>query len=270
VLHATAKNKTKLYERYLGFKELGDVRNCKAEDEITSTIIGPMDFMSSDEIHRFWSELFRVVARDDILPKHPPTYMEILLWPKGEDHSGTGKSIEPDATIEFIWSDGVRRFLLIELKWHAKLSGENQLHRQWMGYLTDEERKSAFHLFIAPTITEGASAKTSDLGNVWIDGDRLVLIPWETFRCTLNCITDYDGVSTALGRWSSFSDKFLKCIGIKRFVGFSHLTDELRFLHQPLTPLFWKPFQGFKLDNIPAEITTLSLKTILFQRDYTL
>lgn len=261
MLHAAAKGKTKFYERYLGRREPDDVRVCE-EDEITSTIIGPMDFMSPNEIHQFWAELFRLKSLHDVLPEQPPESMEVKLWPSRPAPVGDGKRIEPDATIEFLWSDKTRRILLIEFKWRASLSGKDQLHRQWVHYLTPNEREYAFHLFIAPVVAEGASAKNSDLGDVW--GDRLVLITWETFRHALNSITNNGGTTTGLRRWSASADNFLARIGINKFVGFGHLAEKLNFCPPFSSPLFWQPFQGFKQCEISAEIATLPPAPMFF------
>jgi len=238
MLHAINQKKSSHYKRYLGHRDSNDGRVCE-EDEITSTIIGPMDFMSSDEIHRFWSALFQLKSRPDVfgeLSVQPPNSIEVKLWPSRQVNYGRER-VEPDATIEFIWPDNTRILLLIEFKWRANLSGEDQLHRQWNHYLTEEEQAYTFHLFIAPVVTEGISARNSELGDIW--GHRLILITWETFRRALNTIKNNDKATTTLGRWSTVADSFLQKIGIKKFVGFGNLVDELNFNIPSSTPLFW-------------------------------
>lgn len=229
MLHAINQNKSTLYKRYGGYRDLNDHRVCE-EDEITSTIIGPMDFMLPDEVHRFWSALFQLKSRTDVfgeLSYQPPKSIEVKLWPSRQVKAGGRERVEPDATIEFIWPDKTRILLLIEFKWRSNLSGDDQLHRQWNHYLTKKEQAYTFHLFIAPVITEGASARNSELGDIW--GDRLILITWETFRRALNTIRKNDKATTSLGRWSTVADSFLQKIGIKKFVGFGNLVDELNF-----------------------------------------
>lgn len=229
MLHAINQKKSSHYKRYLGHRDSNDGRVCE-EDEITSTIIGPMDFMLPDEIHRFWSALFQLKSRPDVfgvLSDQSPKSMKVKLWPSRQVQIGGRERIEPDATIEFIWTEKIRCLLLIEFKWRATLSGRDQLHRQWNHYLTKEEQAHTFHLFIAPVVTEGASARHSELGNIW--GDRLILITWETFRIALDTIKRNDRDTTSLGRWSSVADSFLQKIGIETFGGFGRLAGELNF-----------------------------------------
>lgn len=254
MLHAIEKSKTTFYRRYLGYRDSEDIRVCE-EDEITSTILGPMDFMPPADIFQFWKELFLIISRGDEFPSTSPNSIELKLWPRRQARID-GKPVEPDASIKFQWHDRSLLFL-IEFKWRAPLSRENQLHRQWNEYLTPKERVSAFHLFIAPTITEGVSAKDSELGDIW--SGRLILIPWSTFRIALNkCIDKNDKTKTSLSRWSVCADRFLERIGIKQFVGFDHLIDELRFNPPSSSPLFWEPFQGVSVFVPPGGITSLS------------
>ena len=73
MLHAVAKGKTKFYKRYLNRREREPHEAMvRAEDEITSIIIGPMDFMLPNEIHRFWMELFSLNSNRVIFPELPP------------------------------------------------------------------------------------------------------------------------------------------------------------------------------------------------------
>lgn len=53
MLHATVKGKSALHERYLGRRDEGE-RRVHEEDEITSAIFGPLDFMAPAEVARFW------------------------------------------------------------------------------------------------------------------------------------------------------------------------------------------------------------------------
>lgn len=233
MLHVISQKPSNLYKRYKPDRgqRASNEGMVHAEDEITSAIIGPMDFMMPDEILRFWSELFIIKFRHDVfgdLSKRPLEKLEVKLWPsKIYRDGGIRRSVEPDATIEFIWPNNTRILLLIEFKWRALLSKEDQLHRQWNRYLTEKEQAHAFHLFIAPVVAEGASARNSELGDIW--GDQLILITWETFRIALNTIKKNDRDTTSLGRWSTVADRFLQKIGIETFGGFDHLAEELDF-----------------------------------------
>jgi hypothetical protein len=146
----------------------------------------------------------------------------------------------------------MRRILLIEFKWRAPLSGENQLHRQWREYLTEDERENALHLFIAPEISSGMSAQQSK--DVW--GDRLVLITWMQIRRILQVVSNEN--NTGLGRWAIVADKFLERIGISSFSGFNYLGEYAPHSLDISKPIIWKPYSGFSMlrhfSKLPAAI----------------
>jgi hypothetical protein len=59
MLHATARRgKSTLYKRYLGHREKGEL-HVHGEDEITSTVIGPLDFLLPSEVHYFWNNVLK-------------------------------------------------------------------------------------------------------------------------------------------------------------------------------------------------------------------
>lgn len=244
MLHAIYRSKTRYYQRYHGDRsDTHGERHVREEDEITSTFLGPLDFMQPGEILGFWREVLRLIGRAEILPNAPLHNAELRLWPSSSD----GRRIEPDAVLELHWTDGARRILLLEFKWRAPLSGEDQLHRQWQHYLGVEERRDAYHLFIAPEVSAGAAARNSEIGDVWssTDGNRLILIPWETIRSALDNLKVRHAADTRLARWSIIADRYLERIGIYRFGGFRSLNPLLDSSLVATTPLFWKPFGGF-------------------------
>lgn len=146
MLHAIEKSKTRISRRYLGYRDGIELR-VSEEDEITSTVLGPLDFLTAAENHRFWQRLLASVKHANFLPPSQPSNVEFGFWERriANDASGT---IEPDAIVRMCWPDGSTRTLLIELKWRAPLSGEDQLHRQWLQYLTEMERQTALHLLL--------------------------------------------------------------------------------------------------------------------------
>ena len=240
MLHAIKKNKTTYYKRYTDQRDAHDKR-VSQEDEITSTVFGPLDFMESGAILRFWSKIFELVDRPLSFPEGLPIRHEYELWRKNN-------GIEPDAHLTFFWPDNSRFDILIEVKWRSPLSGKDQLHRQWLDYLNDAERKNCWHVFIAPEISEGISARNSDMGNVWKIGDeqRLVLVSWAQIRDALSRCLDY---SSSLTKWAEITNGFLQSIGIRRFKGFCSLGCKLPTI-EVFHPVFFvdlvQGFNGFE------------------------
>lgn len=214
MLHAVQKHKTRLHNRYLGERD-GTEHRVHEEDEITSTVLGPIDFLAPSEAHKFWQRLLSVVGKGDFLPTTIPDNVRIELWKRNEKGN-----IEPDAVVTMKWQNLPSYILLIELKWRAGLShvssnSENQLSCQWKHYLNDLERKTALHLFIAPEVSIGARAYDED---IW--QDRMVLIPWLTIRSVFN---ELSCETSGLGRWAKVADAFLDRVNIRRFCGFRDL-----------------------------------------------
>ena len=164
------------------------------------------------------------------------------------------------------WPNNVSRILLIELKWHAPLSGDDQLHRQWMQFLNDDERKQALHLFIAPEISMAIQAPTNEAagGNVWLQGDRLVPISWLHIRAILDKLTNEN---LPLNRWAQLTNKFLEAVGIRKFTGFGYLNTNLNFSLPKHLPenIFWSQFSLASLGNSPVFLGPLP-NTIFFTR----
>jgi hypothetical protein len=239
MLHATAKNKSTLYRRYFGERD-GDERKVYEEDEITSTIFGPLDFLCASDAHRFWLRVLESEGQPLFLPVASPQKISVAMWPR-DSATDNGNSIEPDMVITMEWADGDFRILLIELKWRAPLSGSDQLHRQWLHYLDDEQRAHALHIFIAREISAGAQALNNEEagGNVWItkrNESRIVLLPWLRIRAVLD---DFSKEDSALGRWAKLADQFLDRIQIGKFSGFNNFSSGISVPLQSPSNLFW-------------------------------
>ena len=218
MLHAVERKKTTYYRRYLGHRDGHEIR-VGEEDEITSTVFGPLEFMEAASVFQFWGEVFRLQGRSAVFPTERPVRFNFVLWPKKN-------RVEPDAHLTFFWADNQRFDILIEIKWRAPLSGKDQLHAQWLDYLDKDVRKNCWHVFIAPEISAGLAARESGKGNVWRigDDDRLILVSWAQIRDALfKCRTRSDG----LARWAALTSDFLERIGIRRFDGFARAHREL-------------------------------------------
>lgn len=233
MLHVTYhRGKSSLYKRYLrgstASQDDGE-RNIHKEDEIVSTIFGPLDFLEPPEVYRFWSRLLMSAGKDNfLLPEATLKSASIEFWPRYN-------SVEPDAHLTFEWSGGEFRTLLIEFKWHANLSGDDQLQLQWKKYPKKQtDHDHAIHLFIAPEISEGIKARNEN--DVW--GGRLLLISWMEVCSTLNRLAEKD--RDGLGRWAKYAANFLGRVGIYDFTGFRNLTSDPFQLDDVPPVLFWK------------------------------
>jgi len=229
MLHASYKKKSGIYKRY--YKRADDFsgdqeRNIHREDEIVSTIIGPLDFFEPASAYRFWSNLLKNAGNSDfLLPESGLKSIGIKFWPF--------KVVEPDAHVTFEWDDGQQRILIIEFKWDTKLSGGQQLHDQWRKYLEKNDRDKALHLFIAREISSGIEARNEE--DIW--GNRLLLISWLQVRTTLELLKTEE---SGLGRWAEYADNFLHRVGINPFKGFEHIATDC--IQQGDIPsfLFWR------------------------------
>jgi hypothetical protein len=261
LLHASFHNKTTYFKRYHPRHLRLEGERIHAEDEITSTFLGALDFMHPDGVFSLWQEIFNVAGRSQCLlpadlPHNCPLQSaEIKLWPR---RNGQGITIEPDAFIEFQWQTGHRRFLLLESKWEAPLSPRDQLQTQWTKFLNSDEQRDAYHLFIAKNSSAGVASKNQS--DVWgADGEnRLLMVTWEQIRTALVLLRRADGESTALSRFAEYADSFLEKIGIGHFVGFQIMTVPDALPPMLSSPLFWRPFNGFSgLPNLSNKLQTL-------------
>lgn len=247
MLQAFCHGKSRLHWRYRGHREIGEGR-VSEEDEITSLIMGPLEYLPATDVGRFWQALVGPTAQQSQLP-FPTGLAErasLHFWPR--------RQIEPDLLVELYWPAGERRLLLVEFKWRAPLSGDDQLHRQWLEFLTPSERQHAYHLFIAPDISSGLNAK----GNKDIWAGRLILHSWLSVLGVLRTL-DKTG-SPGLDRWQARVTDFLRKVGIRSFRGFIALNVPTS---TQARPIFWCPLDGFSA-VIPPPLPVLDKKPTHF------
>lgn len=202
MLHAVFHNKGSIWRRYIGHRD-GSDGNVYAEDEITSVFLGTQQFLDTAQIWKIWHS----VIGNDIAPlneSQPPASCKIDLWPR--------RGIEPDAFITFHWPNNIKRHLLIEFKWDAGESGDNQLKRQWEDFLTSEERLNTFHLFIA---------KDTSPGLMRLKECPILPLTWLQIRSALKSVAHDD----KLALYCNLMDKFFEKIQIYPFTGFSNLPE---------------------------------------------
>lgn len=238
MLHATCSpGKSSMYKRYLGYRD-GIEKKVHEEDEITSTVIGPLDFLPPRDVFRFWCGVLASSGKCKFLPKGYPDSADVKLWHSRIVPLG-GRRVEPDVRIDFRWTDGSKFTLLIEIKWRARLSGGDQLHAQWSEYLTEMERQSALHVFLAVDVSAASVAKEE--ADVW--NDRLVLVTWLQIRNVFAEILRLD--HGGFGRWAKVADGFLEKIGVRRFSGFYFLNEFIIPMPHDSGALFWRPWSGW-------------------------
>lgn len=221
MLHAIARNKSRAYKRYLGARDMSETR-VSAEDEITSLIFGPLEFLSALDHWTLWKLVLQSPSsarKCGPLPRgffsdFSPSSCQLEFWPRKHN-------IEPDLVIRFADSRGETRSLLIELKWDAGESGADQLQKQWLRY-QESEHDRCLHLFIAKreSITDVApwSCREAD-GTKAV---RLRAIRWHEFKHEIAKIPAASAASTPLKRWAFLVNGFLGRLEIRPFLGFHH------------------------------------------------
>lgn len=176
MLHAIEKNKSKLYERYWGVRDSFVSGNITAEDEITSTIFGPLEFMTPSDVWCIARKMLGDKAAKDV----KPVGFELKFWNKLK--SEKENDIEPDAELIFDCGGGEFIAILFELKWNAlegkDKEGRLQLDKQWPEFklhLKEKKNCDCYHLFIAKenavNAVKGALEKQERV-NIW--GNKLI------------------------------------------------------------------------------------------------
>lgn len=220
MLKAVKHNKTQLHSRrYAGRKENDDTSDGykrTQEDEITSTVFGPLDYFPVNEQWEFFRFLFQTCnLKSDILPSGDPEHCEFKFWDR--------RQIEPDLVVRFEFPDQKKLIVLIEVKWESDLSGSDQLRKQWYEYLGEEEHKNAIHIFLDKT------------GSVGDHGPKRVEKPWSQKFCAIRWLhvrntcwnlIDKSDVSVKLKCWAKDIDCFLGALRVRAFRGIASTEGE--------------------------------------------
>lgn len=225
MLHAFNQKKSRLYQRYLGHRDETTEKRVAEEDEITSLIMGPLAFLSPGAIAAFWDALVRLRNPEHAFPTEAPTRATMRFWPRN-------RRVEPDLRVDLTWGS-FTRVLLVEFKWRAPLSSEQQLHDQWNIYLDEDERDRALHLFIGLDTSEGVNAQNRK--DDW--QGKLIMRSW--FDVLTSAATINAGAGLELRLWSEQVQKCLKLLAIRPFCGFKALTPPL--LPDTANFLFFQP-----------------------------
>lgn len=254
MLHAIAGKKTSRHKVYLGKREEGE-KQVREEDELTSTLLGPLDFLPTAEAFLFWRELigwcekYGASSIQGFFPEPEPDRVVHKFWAQ---RTGSKGRIEPDLFVEFHWNatterSAEQRFLLVELKWRAPLSGKEQLQKQWLGFLTDAERHDSLHLFIAPE-TSAATAVLAEFPHLW-NGRGPVRIPWVD---VLEAVRGLGSPGSGILRWATNLQACLERLQISRFRGFNSADSFPGLPTTEDTAVFWNPKYWRSLPSLPA------------------
>jgi hypothetical protein len=256
MLHAIRRKKTIHHSRYLA-RDASYAGRVAAEDEITSTIFGPLAMFAAATSIGFWRALLG--NRPGFLPDEAPSGAEYRFWPRFPAATGDGGTVEPDLLVTYDFPTHGRRLLLVELKWKAPLSGEDQLELQWGSCIKIGERAQTLHLFIAPTPLEAFAAQTS--GDLWGPRDgssRLIPVPWLHVRASLARLV---AAQHPLAPWASLAEHMLGRLGVADFRGFREVLQRLERVPQGIVladeVIRWTGFETVVagLQRVPEGLT---------------
>ncbi|MBB4861718.1 hypothetical protein HNP46_000529 [Pseudomonas nitritireducens] len=235
MLHAANKHKTRYWERYQGVRLEGET-GVRAEDEIVSTVFGPLAFLPPAAIAAFWMAVVRWEpdSAGDPFPAGPVTGASMEFWP-------TRYEREPDLRVVLQWGE-TSVVILVELKWDSGLSPD-QLQLQWNACLDESEKSRALHVFIGKDIGNALNDAAKD--DVW--AGRLHLLSWFNILTILGSLGGPG--ADLLQLWGSEVSGLLEFLGIRAFDGFSRLA--VPYAPQGLDANFWCPFDGFAYLDVP-------------------
>jgi hypothetical protein len=142
-----------------------------------------------------------------------PSACTFAFWPRKD-------KIEPDLLVKFLDGQGGTRSLLVELKWDAGLSGDDQLEKQWLHYQSGDHANT-LHVFIAKRLGSPLDRKIwACPGPNGAPGSRLRRVRWHEFKHEIVKLASLPDTSDSLKRWCVLASGFLGQVGIRPFIGF--------------------------------------------------
>lgn len=225
------------------------------EDEITSTVFGPLAYMS---IENAWIIMRKIVEAADIATGLPQSTevdnFNPEFWPKHKNDQLLGERsyVEPDMVFRFHFRDGSTFNVLIEVKWGAVLNPRCELIRQWLTRPVNDERW--IHIYLVTQegqgqqdrrdsikiLSEGCESCNNDhkcapprfryqtdAGRADIWGNCLRTIDWRHIQKLADDLSRSDKeISEVIKRWSEGVRNFLSHEGYVPFTGFNWLADD--------------------------------------------
>lgn len=225
MLHAICSNKSQLpAHRYVASANAQDARRTQ-EDEITSTVFGPLDFMPGADLVKVIGVLFE----GNLSPRS--TNISIKFWP-------SYNKVEPDVVFLEYLDNGAKNAYVVEVKWNAPL-GEEQVERQIDAVMMIEGIHSISHIVLSRHALD-VDAPSRNL--TWMDfKDRII-----DFKKSAS--TD-----RAITKWVDLVDCFLDRCNIRHFRGFSDIMVPDMAGRSIESVIFWPGFQGWECVEHPQE-----------------
>jgi hypothetical protein len=224
------------------------------EDEITSCVFGPLDYLPTEQV---WGLFERLIPVKKLWPKTVPNGHQCSFW---QNIAKSGR-VEPDLAIRFLRDARPILTVLIEVKWDTYLNPEDQLVKQW-DCITQAEKAPCLHLYLVKDLTAGEkdiakSLQISEPKSVkehW--KERLFCIGWRDLAERLNESLRF--WNAPIVAWAKDVHGFLERIGVTAFSGFAHLPDpDITSIGAP--PFFWREYPWFSYleeRNLPESFST--------------
>lgn len=249
MLHAIARpGKSKRDRAIHAFRvEKTSVADKFYEDEVTSSVLGPLVFLQAEDVQLIWQALLPdlAVLRGNGVADH----CEVRLWDRRKIKGQPG-TVEPDVRFDFCWHTEwgeKKHMVLLEVKWRAAVGHIEQMHRQWQEYLTAHERDHCTHVLLTQ------STRSLDVLRSYTDNHgTAVWMGWSWFRLAIARLAEQlqsDGKgNTPLCKWARLVDVFLGEVGIHRFTGLASVCKA--FAKVGLPERGWVFFNSVTKENV--------------------
>jgi len=194
MLHAIHNRKSRLpFLRYVASADEKGHRRTQ-EDEITSIVFGPIDFMPETTARSIVTILFGCSPI-------PETHrVSMKLWPRYEN-------VEPDVVFIEHRDNGIERAYIIEVKWNAPL-GDDQVERQRTA-MRDSDVDVAAHIVLSRYPIE---VRSNSKNMTWMDFKDGVLKGIKA-----------NGKDQIAQKWAELTWSFLESCNILHFHGFQNI-----------------------------------------------
>lgn len=175
------------------------------EDVVTSTVFGPLEFMSADDRRRSIELVCEALAVG--IPE-PEGEIRALFWPRLSvcDVSLRTRYSEPDLVL----ADDAGPVMVVEIKWGAPLS-ERELAAQWAA-LDEGDRRRAMHLLLVQE--QGPYRQDVDVDREWVDaagmGPWLLQVRGWRSLTALEMLSRRADASEPVKAWASAVTAFLR------------------------------------------------------------
>lgn len=199
MLHAYQRGKEVWFLR----QRLSQENRLPLEDIITSTIFGPLDLIEPQDA---WYALAIAFGLPDA--NWRPSFCEFSFWPRS--------GIEPDLYVQFRDADGLKKALLVEVKWNSGF-GTDQARLQWNAFAEGRKDTTLYHVLLARDALEMADhIRAASPSGRW--KASLVQVTWQQMseRLRFSRRSPKDPV----GKWCALTCAFLEIMGEKPFEGF--------------------------------------------------